>query len=91
MVENRFASMGVARIFLWAEHFFKFVKIFKNIQKIQKNLLRKLLKMVFSIFFEKFNKPSIEFLRVWRKNAISRIFLENFQIVLKIIAKNALF
>ena len=44
------------------------------------------------IFFKKFNKPSIQFLRVCTKNAICRKFLRNvFEIFLKKIAKNALF
>ena len=57
-------------------------------------MLRKLLKLIFSIFFKKFNKPSIRFLRVWTKNATCRIFLRKFseenceRIILAYFSKN---
>ena len=86
-------------------------KIFKNIQKKFKNFFKKfltfsknfqtnffikMLKIDFlSIFFKKFNKPSIQFLRVWTKNAYSLEILRKFskflKRFLKKIAKNALF
>ena len=48
-----------------------------------------------SIFFKKFNKPSIQFLRVWTKNTNSLEILRRFSKILKRflkkIAKNALF
>ena len=48
-----------------------------------------------SIFFKKFNIPSIQFLRVWTKNAYSLEILRKFSKILKgflkKIAKNALF
>ena len=52
-----------------------------NFQKIFENIsifIRKLLKMpYFSIFFKKFNKPWVTFLRVWAKNTICWKFWEN--------------
>ena len=69
-----------------------FQKISKNFQKITKNFSKnykffqqKQLKMdSFSIFCTKFNKPSIQFLRVWTKNAICCKFLRRFsKIVLR--------
>ena len=51
--------------------------------------------MIFWAFFKKFNKPSIQFLRVWTKNAFSLEILRKFSKILKRflkkIAKNALF
>ena len=45
-----------------------FKKISKNVWKIFKNFLRKLLKMhYFSIFFDKIKKPRVTFLRDWTK------------------------
>ena len=41
----------------------------EDFSKILKNVLRKSRKMhYFSIFFKKFNKPCVKFLRVWTKN-----------------------
>ena len=43
-------------------------------------LFQKFSKMhYFSIFFTKFNKPCVKFLRVWTQNAIWGNFLETFQ------------
>ena len=57
----------------------KFQKNLKNFQKNYKNFVKKIAKNGFpSIFFKKFNKPSIQFLRVWTKNAICRQFLRKF-------------
>ena len=54
-----------------------------------KNLLRKLRKMhYFSRFFKKFNKPSVNFLRVWRKNTIVGHFEKIFEHFHKKIVKN---
>ena len=62
--------MGVARIFSGGGHFFK--KFSKNMQKNYKNFVKKIAKNGFlSIFFKKFNKPSIQ-------NIFKKIFL-NFQ------------
>ena len=60
-----------------------FKKIFKKIYEIFRKLLKiflwKLLKMhYFSIFFKKFNKPCVKFLRVWTKNEICRKFSKVF-------------
>ena len=52
-----------------------FPKFLKKFQKNYKNFVKKIAKNGFlSIFFTKFNKPSIPFLRVWTKNAIGRKF-----------------
>ena len=57
---------GRSQDFFRGEHFFKkFQKILKNIKKISK-------------IFKKINKPSIQFMRVWTKNAICRKFLRKF-------------
>ena len=56
-----------------------FPKLSKKVQKNYKNFVKKIAKNgVLSIFFKKFNKPSIPFLRVWTKKASCRKFLENF-------------
>ena len=75
-------NMGVARVFSGEEHFFK--KFSKNIQKIFRKSQKKFRKKItkngfFSIFFKQFNKPSIQFLRVWTKNASTGKFRENFR------------
>ena len=62
-----------------SQDFFGRGTLFENFQKY---FLRKLRKMqYFSIFFKKFNKPRVNFLRVWTKNAKCsanlRIFEEN--------------
>ena len=95
--------MGVARIFfgggtLFQKIFEIYAKIFKKFStKITKKFVKKIAKNGFlRIFFKKCNKPSIQFLRVWTKNAICREFLEKIfkkitKKFLKKIAKNALF
>ena len=73
------------------EIFKNLVKIFKIFQKrfsknfqkysseTYKNFAKKIAKNGFlSIFFTKFHKPSIHFLRVWTKNAICSKFLRKF-------------
>ena len=56
-------------------------KIFENLQK---NFLRKLQKMhYFSKFFKRFNKPCVNFSRVWTKNTNCWEILRNFRIFLK--------
>ena len=51
----------------------------KCLRKFSKIFFRKLLKMhYFSIFFEKFNKPCVNFLRVWTKKTIYWKFWDNF-------------
>ena len=60
-----------------------FVKIYKKFSKIFNKITKKIVKKIakngfFSLFFEKFNKPSIPFLRVWTKNAICTKFLRTF-------------
>ena len=53
--------------------------VWDNFRKFSKVFLRKMLKMpYFSIFFKKFNKPSIQFLRIWTKNAMCRKFVRKF-------------
>ena len=65
------------------QNFKKLKKIFpkfsKKFQENYKNFVKKIANNGFvSIFFKKFNKLSIQFLRVWRKNAICRKFLRKF-------------
>ena len=52
-------------------------RIFENLQK---EFLRKLPKMhYFSIFFKRFNKPYVNFSRLWTKNTICWEILRNFR------------
>ena len=54
-----------------------FEKIFENFSN---DFLRKLLKIrYFSIFFKRFNKPCVNFLRVWPKTQSVGKFWENFE------------
>ena len=91
--EEVLLPMGVARIFFrgggntfkknMQKIFKKFSeickKIFKIFLKIFKKFVKKIAKNGFlSIFFKKFNKPSIQFLRVRTKNAICWKFVRKF-------------
>ena len=53
---------------------------YEILRKFSKDFLRKLRKMhYFSIFFKKFNKPRVNFLFVWTKNANCWKFWEKFR------------
>ena len=55
-------------------------KFWENLRKFSKNFLRKFRKMnSFSIFFKRFNKPCVNFSRVWTKNTTCWKFWENFE------------
>ena len=55
-------------------------QIVGNFENFSKNFLRKLQKMnYFSIFFKKFNKPCVNFSRVWTKNTNCWEILRSFQ------------
>ena len=56
------------------------LEILRKFSKILKIFFRILLKMhYFSIFFEIFNKPRVNFLRVWTKKQFAENFRENFE------------
>ena len=51
-----------------------------TVRKFSKSFLRKLRKMhYFCIFFKKFKKPCVNFLRLWTKNTMYWKFWENFR------------
>ena len=71
--------------------FKKYSKIFKKYSKIYRKysikfrkflkiFLRKLLKMLyFNIFYKRFSKPCVKFLRVWTKNNLLKVCKKKFR------------